>query len=186
MLSCSGSTACFYLSSLADSDASWPRYAVVPQKKGARGVDLPPSLPDKLQKPASIHNVWQVFWKLPRKDLSCTTLRGACVSIDLIGSRMPARISRPWHHGPRRTEPRPHDKTDTASFRWGSPSGPTLTPVEASPSSLTTGSTKRRTVPLQRAAQRSRRVESSPRSATSVSVPSQGQDPTRPTKRWQA
>lgn len=130
--SCSGSTACFYLSSPAGSDTSWPRYAVA-QKKKAAGLPLP----DKLQKPASVLGVWQAFWKPPRKDLSCTSLRRACVSMDSIGSRMPARVSRPLHHhGPR---PAPMTKRNPAPFHWGSPSSPdTLTPVEASPSSLTT------------------------------------------------
>lgn len=61
-----------------------------------------------------------------------------CVlSMDSIGSRMPARVSRPLHHhGPR---PAPMTKRNPAPFHWGSPSSPdTLTPVEASPSSLTT------------------------------------------------
>lgn len=57
--------------------------------------------------------------------------------MDSIGSRMPARVSRPLHHhGPR---PAPMTKRNPAPFHWGSPSSPdTLTPVEASPSSLTT------------------------------------------------
>lgn len=89
LLSSSGSTACFYQSSPTGSDASWPR--VVQKKK-----------PEKLQKPASVLGVWQAFWKPPRKDLSCTSLRRACVSMDSIGSRLPARASRPLHHhGPR-------------------------------------------------------------------------------------